>query len=268
MTSRSPVPLAPGAEPLALRSADGVALSAVHLHGEVAGDTALVVAHGFSGSWRQERVDRVIRRLSRQAAVVAVDQRGHGGSGGLTSLGHYEPLDVEAASAWARERYAKVATIGFSMGATVVLRHAALRPAQRGYAGSDAVIAVSGPAFWYYRGTPPMRWLHRGVASPMGRAYIRVAMRTRVDPRPWPDPPPMSPTEAAARLGECDTPLLIVHGDADPFFPLDHPTALHEAAPGSEVWIEPGFGHAEGAIDDALIDRIGAWALSAASRGR
>jgi len=26
------------------------------------------------------------------------------------------------------------------------------------------------------------------------------------------------------------------------------------------MWIEPGFGHAEGVISGALIDRIGAWA--------
>lgn len=258
MTTRSAVPLPPGAEPLRLRSQDGIDISALHVAGP--GDTALLVVHGFSGSWSQERVDRVIRRLSRQAPVVAVDQRGHGRSKGLTTLGHDEPLDVEAASAWARERYARVVTIGFSMGAAVVLRHAALRPRSGAYAGADAVVAVSGPAFWYYRGTPPMRWLHRAIATPAGRAYIRTVMRTRVDPRPWPDPPPLPPTGAAARLSELGTPLLIVHGDADAFFPLDPPTALHEAAPGSELWIEPGFGHAEGAIGDDLIDRIGAWA--------
>ena len=36
--------------------------------------------------------------------------------------------------------------------------------------------------------------------------------------------------------------------------------ALHDAAPGSQLWIEPGFGHAEGAISDDLVRRIGAWA--------
>jgi len=54
----------------------------------------------------------------------------------------------------------------------------------------------------------------------------------------------MPPTEAAKTAVAAGLPVLIVHGDADPFFPLDHPHALHASAPGSELWIEPGFGHA------------------------
>jgi pimeloyl-ACP methyl ester carboxylesterase len=209
-------------------------------------------------------VERIAQLLNEESSVVAVTQRGHGDSGGMTTLGHREPMDVEAAVAWARGAgYERVVTVGFSMGAAVVLRHAALL----GPESSDAVIAVSGPAYWFYRGTTPMRWLHRGISTPAGRAYIRTALGTRVDPEPWPDPPPMPPTEAAARVREHGIDLLIVHGDADGFFPLDHPRALHEAAPGSELWIEPGFGHAEGAIEEDLVRRIGTWAMPGAGRG-
>ena len=261
MTSRRSVPVPPGGERVDLRTDDDVRIAAVHVPGP--GETALIVVHGFAGSWSQERVDGIIRRLSVRAPVIAIDQRGHGQSEGMTTIGHREPLDVEAASVWAREHgYQRVVTIGFSMGSAVALRHAALRPRSEGHSGVDAVVAVSGPAFWYYRGTPPMRWLHRAVGSAAGRAYLRTVLGARVDPRPWPDPPPMSPTEAASRISEMGLPLLIVHGDADAFFPLDHPIALHEAAQGSELWIEPGFGHAEGAIGADLVDRIGTWALS------
>ena len=253
------IPLPPQAQPLSLTSQDGVALVAMHLPHPTS-RTALVVAHGFGGAHDQERVERIARILSDDAAVVAVTQRGHGDSDGMTTLGHREPLDVEAAVAWARGAgYERVVTIGFSMGAAVVLRHAALL----GPGSSDAVVAVSGTAYWYYRGTTPMRWLHRGIATAAGRAYIRTVLGTRVDPAPWPDPPPLPPTEAAARVRDHGIDLLIVHGDADGFFPLDHPRALHEAAPGSELWIEPGFGHAEGAIEESLVRRIGAWAARA-----
>lgn len=244
------------AELLSLRSDDGVDLVAMHLAHPVS-RTAIVLAHGFGGAHDQERVERIARILSDGASVVAVTQRGHGDSSGLTTLGHREPLDVHAAVTWARHAgYERVVTIGFSMGAAVVLRHAALL----GPDAVDAVVAVSGPAYWFYRGTTPMRWLHRGISSAAGRAYIRTALGTRVDPTPWPDPPPMPPTEAAARVREHGTELLIVHGDADGFFPLDHPRALHDAAPGSHLWIEPGFGHAEGVIEEDLVRRIGAWA--------
>ena len=256
-TGRHRIPVPTQAEPLALMSQDGVALAAMHLR-HPSSSTAVVVAHGFGGAHDQERVERIASILSEDASVVAVTQRGHGASAGMTTLGHREPMDVEAAAAWAREAgYERVVTMGFSMGAAVVLRHAALL----GPGSSDAVIAVSGPAYWYYRGTTPMRWLHRGISTPAGRAYIRTALGTRVDPTPWPEPPPLPPTEAAARVREHGIDLLIVHGDADGFFPLDHPRALHEAAPGSELWIEPGFGHAEGAIEEDLVRRMGAWAV-------
>jgi hypothetical protein len=58
-------------------------------------------------------------------------------------------------------------------------------------------------------------------------------------------------------------PLLIVHGDADTFFPLEHAYQLFEnAGEPRELWIERGFGHAESAATPGLIRRIGAWAAA------
>ena len=253
--------------PTTLTSSDGLRLSAAHLPSLDARDTAIVVAHGFGGSWRQERVLRVMEHLGEHAGVIGIDQRGHGRSEGATTLAHDEPLDVEAATRWARDLgYDRVVTVGFSMGGAVVLRHAALIPRSESSRGTDAVVSVSAPAFWFYRGTPPMRWLHRAVMNPAGRAYLRLAMGTRVDPTPWPEPPPLPPVDAVARARARELPVLVVHGDADAFFPLDHPRALTDAAPGVESWIEPGFGHAEGAISIDLIRRIGAWARTPPTR--
>ena len=250
--------------PTTLTTRDGLRLSAAHLPNPGSSDTAIVVAHGFGGSWRQERVLRVMEHLGEHAGVIGIDQRGHGRSQGATTLAHNEPLDVEAATAWARDLgYDRVVTVGFSMGGAVALRHAALIPRSSISAGTDAVVSVSAPAFWFYRGTPPMRWLHRAVMNPAGRVYLRLAMGTRVDRTPWPDPPPLPPVDAVARARSNGLPVLIVHGDADAFFPLDHPRALATAAPGVQYWLEPGFGHAEGAISVELLRRIGAWAHSA-----
>jgi pimeloyl-ACP methyl ester carboxylesterase len=250
-------------------SADGTRLHAAHRTpadgGRAVGGRGLgiVLVPGFSGSWRQERVGRVARDLAAVGGVVTVDMRGHGRSDGATTLGLREPADAAAAIAWARERYDRVALVGFSMGAAVVLRTAAL------YGGVDAVAAVSGPAYWYYRGTAVMRRLHWAVERRAGRGAIRVAMGTRVSSERWPDPPPLSPVESAAVIAP--TPLLIVHGDRDQFFPHDHPRALHTAALAgvaraggrAECWLERGFGHAEGAITAELTARIGAWLADA-----
>ena len=55
------------------------------------------------------------------------------------------------------------------------------------------------------------------------------------------------------------TPLLIVHGDADHYFPPRHVEALASAAPDAQVWIEAGMGHAETATTPELLARIISW---------
>ncbi|MEU0335752.1 alpha/beta fold hydrolase [Streptomyces sp. NPDC006193] len=253
-----------------LRTADGIAVDCVYDPGPAGSAPAadpsgpsgrgpvFVVAHGFTGDVDRPHVRRVAGVLRGHGAVVAFSFRGHGRSGGRSTVGDKEVLDLAAAVEWARELgHARVATVGFSMGGSVVLRHAALHPG-----AVDAVVSVSAPARWYYRGTAPMRRLHWLVTRPEGRLVGRYGLRTRIHHRHW-DPVPLSPVQAAARIAP--TPLLIVHGDRDGYFPLDHPRMLAEAAGGhGELWVEPGMGHAEHAAPDALLARIGAWAVSAA----
>ena len=68
----------------------------------------------------------IARRFNLKAGVVTFDFRGHGRSGGLSTLGDKEINDLDVAVHYARELgYEKVAAVGFSMGASVVLRQAA-----------------------------------------------------------------------------------------------------------------------------------------------
>jgi pimeloyl-ACP methyl ester carboxylesterase len=54
--------------------------------------------------------------------------------------------------------------------------------------------------------------------------------------------------------------LLIVHGDMDPYFPVDHAEQLAHAASGpAQLWVVEGFGHAENAASQDLVSRIGRW---------
>ncbi|MFC9679080.1 alpha/beta hydrolase [Streptomyces sp. NPDC056948] len=249
-----------------LRTSDGVTIDAVYDPGTAVYDASgtlsahpvFVVAHGFTGAVDRPHVRRVAEAFARYGAVVTFSFRGHGASGGRSTVGDREVLDLAVAVEWARELgHARVATVGFSMGGSVVLRHAALYEA-----GTDAVVSVSAPARWYYRGTAPMRRLHWLVTRPEGRAVSRYGFGTRIHHRDW-DPVPLSPAEAAARIAP--TPLLIVHGDADGYFPLDHPRMLAAAAGDQgELWLEPGMGHAEHAAGDALLARIGDWAVGRA----
>jgi fermentation-respiration switch protein FrsA (DUF1100 family) len=234
---------------------DGVPLEAVHLPrpgGQASSDLGIVVAHGFTQSWQRPGVWKVATRLSRFGGVVSFDFRGHGRSGGVSTLGDKEIKDVEVAVRYARELgYARIATVGFSKGASIVLRHGGL------IGGIDAVAAVSGPGRWYYKGTRPMRRVHFAIENRAGRLVSRYVLGTRIAGGRW-DVVPMPPADAAARIAPI--PLLIVHGDSDEFFPVDHAEQIYAAAnEPKELWIVPGFGHAESAATLPLLDRIGGW---------
>ncbi|WP_239091806.1 alpha/beta fold hydrolase [Streptomyces sp. SID14478] len=248
-----------------LRTRDGVAIDAAYDPGGAGPEgPVIVLAHGFTGDLERPHVRRAAAVFAQRAAVITFSFRGHGRSGGRSTVGDREVLDLAAAVEWARALgHARVVTVGFSMGGSVVLRHAALHRG-RTEARTDAVVAVSAPARWYYRGTAPMRRLHWVVTRPTGRMVGRLGLRTRIHTKDW-DPVPLSPVEAVPLIAP--TPLLVVHGDRDPYFPLDHPRMLAEAAArggaGAELWLEPGMGHAEHAASDALLERIGAWAAAA-----
>lgn len=249
--------LSPDAETATLRTSDGVRLAATHLPDDDR-EVAIVVAHGFSGTHTKPWQARVARGLARHAGVVAFDFRGHGASGGVSTLGELEVLDLEAAVAWARSLgYRNVVTCGWSMGGSVVIRHAAL------HGGVDAVVSVSGTSRWRVRDTRPMRRLHWIVERPLGRAVGRTWLRTRIATH-WVDEPE-SPVEVVGRIAP--TPFLVVHGDRDSYFSLEHPEALYAAAnEPKELWVVPGFGHAEAAVTPALLDRIGRHVRSLVAR--
>jgi pimeloyl-ACP methyl ester carboxylesterase len=237
---------------------DGVPIEAMHLPRD--GDLAIVLAHGFTLSWQHGAVWKVANRLNSSAGVIAFDFRGHGRSGGLSTLGDREVRDLGVAIAYARELgYQRIAAVGFSMGASIVTRYAGL------VGGIDAAVSVSGPGRWYYRGTYPMRRVHWAVERRLGRMITRRWLNTRISPGRW-DPVPVPPAEAAAKISPI--PFLVVHGDKDPYFPVEHAHQLYEAArEPKELWIVPGFGHAESGSTEALVDRIAAWVDQTTARG-
>ena len=233
---------------------DRVPIEAIHLPGPK--DLAIVVAHGFTLSWQRPNVWRIANRLNQLAGVFSFDFRGHGRSGGLSTLGDREIADLDVVVRWARELgYQRVAVVGFSMGASIALRHAGLT------GGVDAVVSVSGPGRWYHRGTESMRRVHFAVEHRIGRFVTRRWLKTRISPQGW-KLVPVPPAEAAAQISP--VPLLIVHGDKDHYFPPEHARQLYMAArEPKELWPMPGMGHAEAACGQGLTDRIGRWVRAA-----
>ena len=241
----------PSGEDLTLRSEDGERLAARHLPGpDPDRRLAVVVAHGFTGSIDKPALRAVTAALSRHAGVVVFDFRGHGRSTGHSTLGDLEVLDLQAAVEAARGLgYHQVVTCGWSMGGSVVLRHAAL------VGGVDAVVSVSAVSRWYYRDTVAMRRVHWAIETRLGRLVSRRFLGTRISSTGWPEVPE-SPVEVVGRIAPI--PLLLVHGDSDHYFPVEHPEALYAAAgEPKELWLLEGFGHAESAATPEMLDRLG-----------
>ncbi len=290
---RRPVRHEPGTT---LVTPDGERLSAMHdppLPDAADPGLCFVVAHGVTGSWRRPDTARIAAHLHAFGGVVSFDFRGHGGSTGASTVGDLEVLDLATAVRHARALgYARVVTLGWSMGAAVAVLHAAgsHRTPWSGAAAAaarvtdvvddrvdvvddrvdvvddrvDAVVAVSGPGRWRFRGTPPMRRAYRGFETRLGRVVVHAVLGARLTGTAW-DPGPEPPDAVAGRVAP--TPLLVVHGDADHYFPLDHARWLVRAAgPTATLWVEPGFGHAEAAARPELVRRIAVWALAAAAR--
>ncbi len=216
-------------------------------------ELAFVVGHGFTNHVRKPFVSRVLHRFARHGGVVALDFRGHGRSGGSSSVGRDEVHDLAAGVSLARDLgYRRVVTVGFSMGGGVALRQAAL-----GRHRPDAVVSVSAVARWYVRETRPMRRVHRLLETGAGRLVATRLVGLRLG-EPW-DEVPVSPLEAAAMVAP--VPLLLVHGDRDEYFPVEHFRALARAAgPSATTVVVPGFGHAENGVTAPLVERIGRWA--------
>lgn len=254
-------------------TADRVVLSGVHLPSggdEVSnglmsgsrtdrpGGPAFVVAHGFTNATASPSTRRMITGLARYGGVVSFDFRGHGRSGGATTVGRDEIVDLDAAVAFARGLgYRRVAVVGFSMGGAVAIRNAAA-----GAHPPDVLVSVSAPSRWYIRHTVPMRRVHWLLESPTARIAGR-ALGIRVG-APWEDVPP-TPLELAGRVPPI--PYLIVHGTQDHYFGIAEATALHAAAgPAATLWIEEGMGHAESGTSPDLLRRIAEWVRDSASR--
>jgi pimeloyl-ACP methyl ester carboxylesterase len=259
-------PTSEGVRPVTVRTDDGVTLRGVHLPatapqppGPGGRRTTFVVAHGFTNGVVKPSSLRVAGWLRPFGDVRSLDFRGHGASdGGSTVGGDGELRDLDAAVAAARADGAEaVVTVGFSMGGGVALRQAAL-----GRHRPDAVVSVSAVARWYVRETRPMRRVHWLLETLPGRRVAARLLRLRLGD-PW-EALPLSPIEAAALVAP--TPLLLVHGDRDAYFPVEHFRALVRAAgPSATAFVVPGFGHAENGVTAPLVERIGRWASATIS---
>ncbi|MGH2794137.1 MAG: alpha/beta hydrolase [Actinomycetota bacterium] len=224
---------------------DGVRIAG-SLLGEAAGDTCVVLVHGFNGYRTKPKIRLLAESIAKRFPVLAFDLRGHGQSQGWCTGGELESLDVHAAVGFARARgYARVVTVGASLGGIAVIRAA-------GNDGdADAVVAISTPSRWGTSDTKAVRRMTWIFTSPVGRRVVRRLFGTRIDLK-WGNPDP--PMDAVAKIR---APILIVHGADDHFFPVAEAELLHERAPEPKrLLLIERFGHAEDGFTEPFAAQL------------
>jgi alpha-beta hydrolase superfamily lysophospholipase len=195
---------------------------------------AVVLVHGFTASADARPVVTVAEALYAEGLdVISYDARGHGRSGGESTLGDLERHDVAAAVSLARDRCEEVVVVGASMGAIAALRHAT---DDHGIAGT---VLVSCPAAWRLPRNVP------GVAAAVltrtmvGRLLARRLLGLRIAAG-WNSPEP--PITLASRVR---TPLSILHGAVDRFIPASDAVELQcRTTTRCRLRIIPELGHA------------------------
>jgi pimeloyl-ACP methyl ester carboxylesterase len=239
-----------------VRTVDGVELAIrVHVPETEPVDAAVVVAHGFSATKDDARVDAVARALSgRGYTAVTYDARGHGASTGETTLGVLEQHDVAAAVDVARSYGSRVVVVGTSMGAIAALHHAAEQHHE--LAG---VVTVSSPARWRLprnvRGVLAALLVQTRAGRSIARSRLGVRIAARVERGP-------EPAEVARTIG---CPVAVIHGTADPFIATSEAELIHHnlRGPAQLVMVE-GLAHAfepSDRVTPAILDAV-EWVLS------
>jgi alpha-beta hydrolase superfamily lysophospholipase len=226
---------------LSLMASDGVMLDCL-IYGPATAEVAVVFGHGFTGTQRNPKVVQLAEVFAGAGmAFYSADFRGHGSSGGLSSLGEHEVLDLEALVVLARRRHRHVVTMGASMGGFVALRHAAL------HGPLDGTVAISSPAYFDGEVLPRARVLGTLARSNRGRRLLQY-QGTRVGSFP-------QGVATAFQLAPSisPTPVSIVHGRRDRYIPLSQAQALYDQLrePRRLVVLDD-FGHGEAGFSPAF----------------
>ncbi|HEX4493574.1 MAG TPA: alpha/beta fold hydrolase [Acidimicrobiia bacterium] len=231
---------------------DGVEIAGRHWEADRSHsrEVAVVLAHGFTASSHETHVVALASTLAAAGyEVVSYDARGHGASGGLSTLGDAERFDVAAAYGVAATIAPRVVLVGASMGAVAVLRHAAFAPAV------DGVVVLSCPARWRLPRSAGGAAAVALTRTRLGRHLAARQLGVRVAPR-WTAPAP--PVEL---VGHVEGALAIVHGERDRFIPPSAARELHAVAPSARLRVVPGLGHGFAPLATEPLVRAIDWTL-------
>lgn len=207
-----------------------------------------VVMHGYTSCKSDPRLLSVIAGLAERGyTVVAFDFRGHGESGGTTTIGPLEArYDVPAVLGLVEERFPgyDIVLLGYSMGAVAGI------VAGAAYQGPHRLVIVADSPYPVLATVVP-RWLKSQMGIPEWYGRLVAKMGGVLSGQDL-DFGPMS-------LDSIDKPLLVIAGDRDPLVTPGEARAIAAKSCCGEALIVEGAGHVEAAQVlglDNYLDRI------------
>ena len=216
---------------------DGVVLKGwiVEPQGE-AKPVVFIVMHGYTSCKADPRLLELVRGLAgRGYTVVAFDFRGHGESGGTTTIGPLEAsYDVPTIISFVEDRFPDydIVLLGYSMGAVAGIMAGA------SYEGPHRLVIVADSPYPVLAVVVP-RWLKSQMGVPEWYGSIVAKMGGLLSGQDL-GFGPMS-------LDEINKPLLVIAGDRDPLVTPEEARAIAAKSCCGEALIVEGAAHVEAA---------------------
>lgn len=234
-------------------------VNGVEIYYEVHGEgEPLVMIHGFT--LNHTMWDLFIEGFSENFQVILVDIRGHGRSTNPTNIFTHEESAKDIYGLMDTLQIDTYKGIGFSSGG-MTLTHMATMDTTR----VEAMVLIGSTSFFPEPAREILRsinfddihenWMNRLKQDHAGgEPQIRnIITQWKSVTDSYDDmnftPPYLSTIKA---------PTLIIHGDRDPFFPVDIPVTSYNSIPNSYLWIVPNFGHQGFDVDGLKKDPL--WA--------
>lgn len=214
-----------------------------------AGETGktVIIAHGITATLYHS-VKYLWAFRKRGFNVLLIEHRNHGRSGGTTTTyGYYEKHDIKALMDYVKARNGEdelVGTHGESMGAAIVLQHAAM-DRRVAFVVADCPYASAQEEFAYR--LKAEYHLPGFVLIPL--ASFATRLRTGFSYKA------AAPIDGIADL---EIPVFFIHGADDAYIPPEASIKLHKAKPGpKKLWLAPGAQHAGSwATDPKMYDEL------------
>jgi pimeloyl-ACP methyl ester carboxylesterase len=218
-------------------------VNGMDMHYQVLGSgEPLILLHGFGGCG--EDWQPIVEVFAKQYQVIIPDLRGHGASTNPTKTFSHRQSALDVFTLLDQLDLQRIKAMGISSGGMTLLHMATSQPGR-----IDAMVLI-GTTTYFPEQARKIMAVSGQIMPPEVRAmYQRCAKRGEAQVHELIDEftsfkdsyedmnftPPL--------LGTIKARTLIVQGDRDPFFPVNIPTEMYQAIPGSALWIVPRGGH-------------------------